>query len=637
MWFYLGMRRFLPVLLIAALAAGSSCKTDGTIAVHSISFNGVRAIDQALLRTALATREDSKIPILNAKLPWTKQRNYFERGRFDADLKRIEAFYADRGYPDARVASFDVKLNQKQDAVDVTLTITEGEPVRVASVDLRGFDVIPPAHLATLQKQLPLRVGEPRDRQTVLVAHDLALNELRDHGYPYSRVATDENDGSNGKSAAITFTAEPGTLAHFGPVEISGNASVHDNVIQRQLLFKPGDLYRRGIVQETQRRLYGMDLFQFVNIESLNPEEQSPEVKTKVTVVEGRHQRMNLGVGYGTEEKARVDAAYHHVNFLGGARSGGAHARWSSLDRGLRLDLNQPYFFAPSLSAGAEAQRWYTYTPAYKSIVTGAKLAFTHQTGPRMSLTVSLLSERNTSEILITDPQLLNDLYNDLIALGLDPRTGKQEGTLSAFGVDWRRTTTDNVLNARRGYQIGLHAEEAGRLLPGTFNYYALSADARHFLPVSKRLVAATRIQIGNIRPAGYDPKQVPFSKKYFLGGASSLRGWGRYEVSPLGETSSLPIGGDTMLAFSTEARLGLRGKLGGVLFLDGGNVWTDRRAVQLRDLRYDAGAGLRYDTPVGPIRLDFGYQLNRVEGLLVAGAPQLRPWRVHFSIGQAF
>jgi outer membrane protein assembly factor BamA len=388
-------------------------------------------------------------------------------------------------------------------------------------------------------------------------------------------------------------------------------------------------------VQETQRRLYGMELFQFVNVEALNPEEQNPEVKTKVTVVEGRHQRVNLGVGYGTEEKGRVDAAYHHVNFLGGARSGGAHGRWSSLDRGLRLDLNQPYFFAPSLTLGGEGQRWYTYTPAYQSIITGAKLAMTHQAGPRMSWTVSLSSERNTSAV---NAAVLNDpkLYNDLIALGLDPVTGKQEGTLSAFGVDWRRSTSDNALNARHGYQLGFHAEDAGRFLPGTFNYYAVSADARQFLPIGKRLVAASRIQMGNIRARSYDPTEVPFSKKYFLGGASSVRGWGRYEVSPLGG-SGLPIGGDTMFAFSTEMRAALRGKFGSVLFLDAGNVWADRRSVDLGTLRYAVGTGLRYDTPVGPVRLDVGYQLNPIDGLLVNGAPQIRRWRVHFSIGQAF
>jgi outer membrane protein insertion porin family/translocation and assembly module TamA len=311
------------------------------------------------------------------------------------------------------------------------------------------------------------------------------------------------------------------------------------------------------------------------------------------------------------------------------------HGRWSSLDRGVSLDLNQPYFFAPSLSLGGEGQRWYTYTPAYQSIVTGAKLALTHQSSSRMSWTVSLSSERNTSAIT---PKALEDpkLYADLIALGLDPVTGKQEGTLGAFGADWQRSTTDNALNARRGYQLAFHAEEAGRILPGAFNYYAFSADVRHFLPLGPRMVAASRIQLGNIHAAGDDPKQVPFSKKYFLGGASSLRGWGRYEVSPLGG-SGLPIGGNSMFAFSTEMRAALRGKIGGVVFLDAGDVWADHRSVALGDLRYAVGTGLRYETPVGPVRLDFGYQLNPIDGLQVNGAPELRHWRVHFSIGQAF
>lgn len=90
------------------------------------------------------------------------------------------------------------------------------------------------------------------------------MNELRDHGYPYARVATDENDGADGRAASIVFTAEPGPLAHFGSVEIAGNNSVGNRIIERQLTFKPGDLYRRSVVQESQRRLYQMELFQFV-------------------------------------------------------------------------------------------------------------------------------------------------------------------------------------------------------------------------------------------------------------------------------------------------------------------------------------------------------------------------------------
>src|SRR5438445_2102811 len=206
---------------------------------------------------------------------------------------------------------------------------------------------------------------------------------------------------------------------------------------------------------------------------------------------------------------------------------------------------------------------------------------------------------------------------------------------LRARGFDLQRSTADNVLHAHRGYQVALHDEEAGRFVPGTFNYYAVSADARHYLPFSDQVVLASRVQIGNIRPFGSDKVNVPFSKKYFLGGATSIRGWGRYEVSPLSE-SGLPIGGESMLAVSEELRAVLRGNFGAVVFLDAGNVWEESFGIKVNDLRYAIGPGLRYQTPIGPIRFDFGYQLNPTSELLVNGQPQSRRWPVHFSIGQA-
>jgi len=378
-----------------------------------------------------------------------------------------------------------------------------------------------------------------------------------------------------------------------------------------------------------------MELFQFVNIETLNPESQDPEVKTRVTVAEGKHQRVNFGIGYGTEEKARVDAEYHHLNFLGGARAAGIHARYSALDRGLRLDFNQPFFIRPHFSLGGEAQQWYTFTPAYNSIVTGGKATLTHRESQRTSWSVSLTSERDSTSI---DTSFLDrpGFITDLIALGLDPSRPKQTGTLDAVGFDVQRNTTDNVLNAHRGYQLAFHAEEAGRFLPGTFNYYAFTVDGREYLPVSESLIFASRVQIGNIAPVGGNPENVPFSKKYFLGGATSLRGWGRFEVSPLGE-SGVPLGGNSMFAISEELRVSFGGSLGAVLFADAGNVWESRSSLSLSDLHYDVGPGLRYQTPVGPIRFDIGYQLNPIPGLLLNGSPQTRRWRMHFSIGQAF
>lgn len=640
------MRRLLPVLVFAATLSTAACNEDGTVKVNSLKFNGVKSVDVSQLRNALATREQSKVPVLGIRFPWSKSRAFFDRSRFDADLKRIEAFYADRGFPEARVTSFDVKLNDKQDAVDVTLTVAEGAPVLVAAVNFSGFDdTIPSEHVQTLLKQQTLVVGKPRARADVLSVHELALNELRDHGYPYAKVETAEDDGTDGKAATVTFTAVPGVLAHFGSIEVAGNKSVGENVIRRQLTIDEGELYRRSAVQDSQRRLYSMELFQFVNVESLNPEAQDPEVATRVTVAEGKHQRVNGSIGYGTEEKARVEGEYRHVNFLGGARSAGIHARYSSLDRGVRVDFNQPYFFAARNSLGAEAQHWFTETPAYNSTVTGAKISVTRRRSRRHSISLSLSSERTDTAVeqfVLDDPRNIDEL----IALGIDPVTGRQKGTLSAVAFDWLFSTADNVLDATRGVQLSAHVEEAGRLLPGTFNYYSFAGDVRHYLPVKKNVVLANRVQFGNISAAGNDPKQVPFSKKYFLGGATSLRGWGRYEVSPLLRGTGIPIGGNTLLAMTSELRARLYGNFGGVMFIDAGNVWaTDspvdvdplQKSPDLNNLRYDVGAGLRYQTPIGPIRLDFGYQLNPIDGLLINGQEQVRRWRLHFSIGQAF
>jgi outer membrane translocation and assembly module TamA len=128
---------------------------------------------------------------------------------------------------------------------------------------------------------------------------------------------------------------------------------------------------------------------------------------------------------------------------------------------------------------------------------------------------------------------------------------------------------------------------------------------------------------------------KVPFFRRYFIGGAQSLRGWGRFEVSPL--VNGVTVGGHSVLESSAELRAPVWGNLSAVLFLDAGNVWQNAWNINLGDLRYDVGTGVRYLTPIGPLRADVGYQLNPIPGLLVDGKPESRHFRVHFSIGQAF
>jgi outer membrane protein insertion porin family/translocation and assembly module TamA len=633
----MGFARARRVCLWAAIAGlsilGVACKEEaaaGAIRVRSIKFIGVHGVDESALRNALATRASSK-------LPWGTAR-YFYRAQFDDDLKRIQAFYADRGFPDARVTAFDIGLNAAKDTVDATITITEGDPVIVSSLMFTGFDVIPEHHLNSLKRNLPIKIGKPRDRQVVLSAREMALNELRDHGFPYATVRVDEVDESagaaGGTNAKLTLVAVPGTLARFGPTEVQGNERVGENTIRRSLTLRPGKIYERRLVQETQRRLYGMSLFQFVNVEPLDQEQQPPEVPMRVTVAEGPKNRVNFSVGYGTEEQGRVEAEYHRLDFLGAARSIGAHVRWSSLDRGAQLDFTQPYLFTPRVSLSWTGQDWLTFTPAYQSTVFGTTVTTVYQPARQTSLSFSVTAEHDKSTIadsVLADPTL----RNDLIALGLNPETNAQSGTLNALRLEGRHATTDNLLDSRTGYILSASVEQAGRLLPGGFKYTGVSAEARHFLPISSDVVWANRVQVANLAAPADDPGAVPFSKKYFLGGATTIRGWGRFEVSPL--AAGLPVGGNSVFLFSSELRAHIVGNFGAVAFLDTGNVWAGSWGIRLNDLRYAVGTGLRYQTPIGPLRLDWGYQLNPIPGLLINGEPQTRRWRIHFSIGQAF
>ncbi len=146
----------------------------------------------------------------------------------------------------------------------------------------------------------------------------------------------------------------------------------------------------------------------------------------------------------------------------------------------------------------------------------------------------------------------------------------------------------------------------------------------------------ANRLRLGSIDALGDLGSNVPFYKSYFLGGSSRVRGWGRLEVGPT-SGFGLPIGGHTMLEGSSEVRLPLWGKFGAVGFVDYGNVWPGSWDINLGDLRYAVGPGLRYLMPIGPARLDFGYQLNPIPNLRINGEPEIRNWRLHFSIGQAF
>jgi len=620
--------RLLVLLLLLPLPVAAQEPDAEGVPVRRVTFQGAEAVSPARLAGVMATRASSRLPF--------GRKQVFNRARFEADLGRIEAFYAARGFPDARVTSFAIELNDARDRVDLLVVVAEGEPVSTAHVAFEGFDELPPAAREALAGDAPLVAGQPLDRERLAETRERAANLLRDHGYPWPQVTVLEQPASDRPGhVAVTFRADPGVEAWFGPIEIVGNQHVSDTVVRRELLYRPGERFRRSLMQQSQRRLYQLELFDFANIQPIDTGEPSPEVLTRVTVAEGKPRRIEFSFGYGTEDRLRAKVDWRNRNFLGGARAAGLHAKWSSLDRGFRAEFREPYLFGSRVSFALTGHFWQEDEPAYRASTNGIRATVSRPMGGAVTASFSYSGEFTSSRI---SNAALSDLSlrDTLIALGLDPTTGVQDGMLSAVSIQVTRNTADSLLDPSRGSWLSGLVETAGGPLGGDFRHVNVSAEARGYRSVGERLVAAARLRFGSIRPAGGERDQVPFFKRYFLGGSTSLRGWGRYNVSPL-SGSGLPLGGFTFLEGTAELRFALGANIGLVLFADAGDAESDAWRVDLGNLRYDVGPGFRYRTPIGPLRVDLGYQLTPLRGLLVNGEPEKRRWRIHFSIGQAF
>jgi outer membrane protein insertion porin family len=629
-------------LATAAPGLASVAGQAGTIKVESLSFEGNAAFSDRDLSRVMVTRATGFLPWSRAQL--------FEQAVFQADLERLRAYYADGGFPDARVVDVGVEFSANGAAVDLTVHIEEGEPIVVEAIEFVGLDGLPAGSLERM-RAIPLEAGRPLNQRQLLESREHAILVLRDSGYPEPRVNAIQRDGSSERQVVMVFEAEPGEAAVFGAIAVQGARKVSDAVIRRTLAFQPGQTYRVSRMLESQRRLFGLGLFEFAHVDEASDERPANDTVTSgdaasvpmiVTVVEGRATSLGLGVGYGSEEGPRGSLDWRHRNFLGAARQLGAEGRYSGRLRGTSVEFVQPYVGSGAVTFDLKTGAWWADEPSHSSRSLGGQAGVTYRRTIERGLNrvpvENVLRISYVHEFLqhAIKPEVLDDLraLDELIPLGIDPVSGSERGRLTALEITGARSSIENPLDPHAGYAVTLRAEHAAPWLGGTYRYDEFHADTRAFVPFGDRAVWASRLQAGAI--VASSDEDVPFSARYFLGGSSTLRGWGRFEVAPL-TSDGLPIGGRAVLALTTELRVWLTDSFSLVAFVDAGNVWPDVSAADLGDLRVAAGPGLRWTSGVGVIRADLGVQVNPIPDLLVDGQPQRRRWRFHLSFGHAF
>ena len=688
----IALLRFL--LLVAPLATVSA--QTGQLMMRGLKFQGNKSIDALTLSSGIATTNSPWLVRLTGWKALGEER-YFRERDLVPDMMRIELIYKFSGFFEIKV---DTLVRRTDDDVKVAFRITEGEPVRVTTLEVRGLDSL--ENRDRVVRDLPLAVNDPYSQYRIAETQDTLAMRLRNAGYPTATVVISADADTATRVASVSFIAALGARAVFGDVQVKGTEAVDSAFVATLVPIRRGDEYEADVLYRSQRALYSSELFRVatVGIDTSQFTVGDTIVPIVIEVTEGPTHRARGSVGYATNDCFRVGAGWTARNFLGSGRVLDISTRVSKIGvgtpfnfgavdnicRGLEADtvgsrqanfgvdvtMRRHAFLASqnTLALTLFSERRSEYA-VYMREEVGAELAVTRETPQQIPITLGYrVSYGKTQANQVSFCQFFNACVADDVAQ-LRERRVLTTLTLSAI-----RQRLNNLLDPSRGSQMTAQATVSSRFLGSSSlqQFVRLSADAAWYRPISRSVVLAARIKGGIIfspeivlsgEPLGF----VPPDQRFYAGGPNDLRGYDRNELGPVVyvvprdslktdstyNATALRVaatGGDRLAIANVEVRfpapfLSERFKL--AAFVDAGALWSRERTA---GLRITPGAGIRVASPLGPIRFDVGYNPYQLESGAVytsndAGdlvqiresdrRERTRNFTIHFSIGHAF
>lgn len=547
--------------------------------------------------------------------PW-RARPEFDPAIFERDIARLVRFYESEGFYKALV-SYEWSQEERggRILVDLTISIVEGPPAVVATVDLEAIDTLePPPQPLDDSGPFSLKSGSTfREGDYRATAEEIERIYLS-RGFPWVVVERSARVNTDRTRVTAAFRAKPGPHATIASIEIEGVELVSPDLISRELTFAVGEPFSIQAIEESRTKLLALGLFASVSMDWREGGDQLGATSVRITVKERPHRELRIGVGYSTEEEAQLRVRWGDDNWFGSGRRTAFTGRYSSVVRSLDYSLMQPRLWQQNdrgllnISVFQETERMYTRNSVR------ARPAFERKFSAPIVLSVGLQLE--TTQVRDVDSelsQLIGGVRSEGILLG---------PTLS---LEW--SPVDSLIHPTTGWVARVLAEASSTALGATYDYYKMTASIIRYYPLGHWGVLGTRLKIA-VADSFSAPDRLPIFKRLYAGGENSVRGYQRRQLGPRASNGD-PLGGRSLIEGGVEARIPVWRDLGVVGFFDFGQVSLDRFDLVPDDLRYSAGPGLIYDTPFGPFSLYAGFPLNE---------KSIDPsWQLHFSIGFFF
>ena len=577
--------------------------------VKSIIFKGFDNMSESDAREVMETKGSGTLGL--------EKNSVYDPVILARDEINLTKLYQEHGFFHANINAKAVK-NPDSRTVTITITAHENNPVKISGVQLIFDDELEKIlwdHL--LRKKIPLKKGMQFELSAYKRSKSIIQRTLANEAHPLNRVDGQVRVYPDKLEAQVVLKISTGPSLLFGPLTIRGNKSVPTHYIQREITFARGEVFSLDQIDKTQSAL--LDSGFFVNA-SLTPQfdqRRGAMVPMEVLVEERKAHSLRLGLGYGTEDLFRLRLLQINRNPAGWGDTLTFEGKMSAIYEGLVGRWQIPFVFGPQtqllLSGGVEQRETEAYVNRRRFF---RPMALSRKSG---------IWAWNIGYNVETDRML------DLKTHVPDPGYENQTFFISSIPFGLSLDTRDSVLNPTKGSHIYLDVEVASEVLGSELSFVRPVLSMSHIVPLAglgKDISLAARAKGGLVSPLQSN-KKIPLVRRFLSGGADSVRGYPYQKLGPLDDQGK-PLGGEVMLQGNLELRFPLWQALGGVVFLDAGNVYENLDS-ELFSMRYTTGAGLRYNTPVGPLRVDLGYQLNPP-----SNAPFAR-WEVYFSVGQAF
>ena len=583
------------------------------VRIKRISFVGNHAFSDKKLAKQMRTK-------VKGFLSFLSKSGKFEDEKLKVDADILTYFYLNNGYLKVKIGKPQASLTRNKKAIYITIPVYEGDSYKVRSVDVAGDIITTREEMTALLKMEPGKIYKKMlEEEDVQMLSSLYGDQAYAFAGIYTSIATDESS----KTADVVYHVERGPKVTIERIDIKGNTVTRDKVIRRELQVVENAPYSKSAVDLSRRRLMQLGFFEEVNF-SLPRGSRDDRVVLTVDVKEKPTGSFSLGAGFSSLESFIFNASIQKDNFFGYGIRGGVSANISKLRQEFSISMTDRYFLDTRWIFSLGGHRYFSaLNRDFDQKSFGGSVSFGRELFPFFDVSLGYSIE----DVSVTNFSAAVPAFFQQNASGLS------SSVVTTLAYD----TRDNRLFTTKGMYHSFSSEYTGHGVGGDNDFWKMYVDSRIFFALPLKTVLKARGMFGYVNSLNDEP--VPLFERFFLGGINTLRGFDLNTIGPelripssiTGGDHRFTYGGNRLLLFNVEYEIPVYEPAGirTVIFVDAGQAYAENESIDLSAIRANYGFGLRWHSPFGPLRFEWGFPFTRREGESFSV--------FNFSIGQSF